>query len=109
MMSDLPPDAATLDRLIRARHSCRGYKADQVPRETIDTLLRIAQGAASWCNSQPWQAIVTSGEATEHFRDALHAHACAMNWADQTSRPEQPDFPFPTRYVGIYKERQRVT
>jgi nitroreductase len=109
MMSDLPPDAATLDCLIRARHSCRGYKADQVPRETIDTMLRIAQGAASWCNSQPWQAIVTSGEATTRFRDALYAHACSMSWADQTSRPEQPDFPFPARYVGIYKERQRET
>jgi nitroreductase len=108
-MSDLPPDAAALDRLIRARHSCRGYRADQVPRETIDTMLRIAQGAASWCNSQPWQAIVTEGEATERFRQALYAHACAMRWADQKSRPESPDFPFPARYVGIYKERQRET
>ena len=108
-MRDLPTDAATLDRLIRARHSCRGYKKDQVPRETIDTMLRIAQGAASWCNSQPWQAIVTSGEATERFRDALYAHACAMSWADQKTRPEQPDYPFPARYVGIYKERQRET
>jgi nitroreductase len=109
MMRDLPSDAATLDRLIRARHSCRGYKAVQVPRETIDAMLRIAQGAASWCNSQPWQAIVVSGEATERFRDALYAHACAMSWADQKSRPEQPDFPFPTHYAGIYKERQRET
>jgi nitroreductase len=109
MTSDLPADAATLDRLVRARHSCRGYKADQVPRETIDSMLRIAQGAASWCNSQPWHAIVTSGDATARFRDALYAHACAMSWADQKSRPEQPDFPFPARYAGIYKERQRET
>jgi nitroreductase len=109
MTSDLPADAATLDRLVRARHSCRGYKADQVPRETIDSMLRIAQGAASWCNSQPWHAIVTSGGATARFSDALYAHACAMSWADQKSRPEQPDFPFPARYAGIYKERQRET
>jgi nitroreductase len=109
MMADLPPDAATLDRLIRARHSCRGYRPDQVPRATIETMLRIAQGSASWCNSQPWQAIVTSGETTDRFRDALYAHACAMTWADQKTRPEQPDFPFPARYAGIYKERQRET
>jgi nitroreductase len=109
MMSDLPADAATLDRLIRARYSCRGYRPDQIPRETIDSMFRIAQGAASWCNSQPWQAIVTGGDATERFRDALYAHACSLSWADQKSRPEHPDFPFPTRYVGIYKERQRET
>src|SRR5207253_3385515 len=108
-MADLPPDAATLDRLIRTRHSCRGYKPDQVPRETIETMLRIAQGSASWCNSQPWQAIVTEGAETERFRDALYAHACGMSWADQKTRPEQPDFAFPARYVGIYKERQRET
>jgi nitroreductase len=108
-MRDLPTDAAALDRLVRTRHSCRAFKSDPVPSETIDAMLRIAQGAASWCNSQPWQAIVTSGEATERFRDALHAHARAMTWADQTSRPEQPDFPFPARYLGIYKERQRET
>jgi nitroreductase len=105
----LPPDAETLARLIRARHSCRGYLPDQVPRETIETMLRLAQGSASWCNSQPWQAIVTEGEATDRFRDALYAHAVAGSWDDQRGRPEQPDFPFPARYVGIYKERQRET
>lgn len=108
-MIDLPPDAATLARLIATRQSCRGYLPDQVPTETIETMLRIAQGTASWCNSQPWQAIVTSGAETERFRNALYAHATGGNWADQTARPETPDFAFPTRYVGVYKERQRET
>jgi nitroreductase len=108
-MADLPPDAATLNRLIRTRHSCRGYRPDQVPRETIETMLRIAQGSASWCNSQPWQAVVTEGAETERFREALFAHARGMSWADQKTRPERPDFPFPARYTGIYKERQRET
>ncbi len=105
----LPADAETLARLISERHSCRGYLPRQVPRETIDTMLAIAQGAASWCNSQPWQVIVTEGGETERFRDALYSFATSQNWADQTNRPEQPDFPFPARYVGIYKERQRAT
>lgn len=105
----MPTDAETLDRLIRTRHSCRGYRADPVPCATIDAMLRIAQGAASWCNSQPWQAIVTEGAETDRFRDALFAHASSMSWADQTTRPERPDFAFPARYAGIYKERQRET
>lgn len=105
----LPPDAQALARLVRDRHSCRGFLPDPVPRETIETMLTIAQGAASWCNSQPWQAIVTDAAETDRFRDALYAHALALDWGDQTRRPEQPDFPFPARYVGIYKERQRAT
>jgi nitroreductase len=105
----LPADAETLARLIAARHSCRGYLPTPVPRGTIETMLRLAQSTASWCNSQPWQAIVTEGAATERFRDALYAHATSNRWEDQKTRPEQPDFPFPERYVGIYKERQRET
>lgn len=108
-MTDLPPDAVTLARLVAARHSCRGFLPDAVPAHTIEAMLSIAQGTSSWCNSQPWQAIVTSGDATERFRAALYAHATAGDWADQTRRPEQPDFPFPERYVGIYKQRQRDT
>ncbi len=105
----LPTDAEVLARLVAARHSCRGYLSTRVPHATIETMLRIAQGSASWCNSQPWQAIVTEGEATERFREALYAHATRNRWEDQKTRPEQPDFAFPARYVGIYKERQRET
>jgi nitroreductase len=105
----LPADAEVLARLVAARHSCRGYLPTQIPHATIETMLRIAQGTASWCNSQPWKAIVTEGEATDRFRDALYAHATGNRWEDQKTRPEQPDFAFPARYVGIYKERQRET
>ena len=105
----LPDAAATLARLVGERHSCRGFLPSAVPRKTIETMLRIAQGTASWCNSQPWQAIVTEGDATDRFRDALYAYATGNRWEDQANRPEQPDFAFPARYVGIYKERQRET
>lgn len=104
-----PQDAATLARLIGERHSCRGYLSDAVPTARIREMLRMAQGAASWCNSQPWEVVVTEGEATERFRAALYAYASDLRWEDQKGRPESPDFPFPARYVGVYKERQRET
>ena len=107
--ADQTPDAVVLARLIGRRHSCRGYLPDEVPRARIEEMLAIAQGAASWCNSQPWQIIVTQGEATERFREALYAHAAGNRWEDQKTRPETPDFPFPARYTGVYKERQRET
>lgn len=107
--ADLSDDARTLARLVERRHSCRGFLPTQVPRATIDAMLAIAQGAASWCNSQPWETIVTEGAATDRFRERLYAFAAGRNWADQTNRPEQPDFAFPTRYVGVYKDRQRAT
>lgn len=101
---NLPADTQALARLVRDRHSCRAFLPAPVPRATIDAMLAIAQGSASWCNSQPWQAIVTEGTATDRFRAALHAHATSTDWAQ-----EAPDLAFPERYVGLYKERQRET
>ena len=102
----IPDDAATLSRLLANRYSCRGFRPDPVPQEKIAHMLEIAQMTASWCNSQPWQVIVTQGEGTERFREKLYAAALA----DVTSgTPPQmsADFEFPRAYTGIYKDRQR--
>ena len=69
----LPPDAGALTRLLVNRFSCRAFRPDPVPDALIDRMLTIAQLAPSWCNTQPWQVTITSGEATDRFRAALIA------------------------------------
>jgi nitroreductase len=103
---DWPAELITLSRLLAERYSCRAYRPESVPRARIEQMLAVAQMSASWCNSQPWQAIVTEGAGTERFRKALFEHAArdAVAPAGQTL---SPDFAFPTAYRGIYKERQR--
>lgn len=91
---------ATLETLLADRYSCRAYKPDAVPREIIDRILAAAQRTASWCNSQPWQVTITSGEATRKFRDALYPVAAS-------GAPNSGDFPFPREYRGVYLERRR--
>ncbi len=102
----LPADAEALSRLLAGRYSCRGYKSEPVPRATIEQMLGIAQMSASWCNSQPWQVIVTEGEGTEKFREKLYAAALADATKGQPPQMNA-DFEFPRAYTGIYKERQR--
>ncbi len=99
-------DAAVLSRLLASRYSCRGYKSEPVPRAVTETMLSIAQHTASWCNSQPWQVIVTEGEGTERFREALYAKALADAMAGGAPNMSG-DFDFPHAYTGVYKERQR--
>jgi nitroreductase len=89
-----------LEDLLASRFSCRAYKPDPVPRATIERILAAAQRTASWCNSQPWQVIVTSGEATKKFRDVIYAAA-------SSGAPASGDFPFPREYRGVYQERRR--
>lgn len=93
-------DVAALERLASGRYSCRAYQNRAVPRATIERLLKIAQRTPSWCNSQPWQVIITSGEATEKLRKLVYEEARAQTKA-------VPDFPFPREYIGVYLERRR--
>jgi len=93
-------DYASLSRLLNDRWSCRGFLPEQLPRDTIQRILALTQRTASWCNTQPWEVIVTAGAGTERFRQALFAHVMSQPQA-------HPDFPFPREYAGVYRERRR--
>lgn len=97
-MTETP--AQVLDTLLAERHSCRAFLPQRVPRETIESALRTAQRAASWCNSQAWQVSVASGEATERLRAKLLA-------AQLSGERGGSDFPFPAEYRGVYQARRR--
>jgi nitroreductase len=88
-----------LEALLRVRHSCRAFRPDPVPRATIDRILGLAQMTPSWCNTQPWRVIVTTGEETQSVRQVLQE---AVTGSDQG-----PDIAFPERYEGVARERRR--
>src|SRR5215831_1434758 len=88
-----------LEELLNERYSVRAFLPREVPRDIIEQVLKAAQRTASWCNSQPWQVVIASGEAKEKFRKAIHASA--------SSGVDDGDFPFPREYRGVYLERRR--
>jgi nitroreductase len=89
-----------LEELLDERYSCRAYRPDPVPRPIIDRVLTAAQRTASWCNSQPWQVVIASGEAKEKFRKLIYAEAASGAGDDH-------DFTPPREYLGVYQERRR--
>lgn len=90
-------DFEALERTLTNRRSCRGYTDEQVPRNVIEQILAAAQHTASWCNTQPWQLVITSGEATVKLRDALIT----------SSEGTGTDFDFPAAYTGVFDERRK--
>ena len=90
----------TLRKILAARFSCRAFRPDPVPRADIESIVSAAQKAPSWCNAQPWQLIITEGDETDRFRDALYDIA-------GTTAP-QPDMPWPEGYPGVYGNRRRA-
>ncbi|WP_205623110.1 nitroreductase [Sciscionella marina] len=87
-----------MDDLLAARHSCRGFLDKLVPQDVLEQLLTMAQQSPSWCNSQPWQLVITRGPATDRLRAALRDHS---------GDSDGPDFPFPEQYTGVYQQRRR--
>jgi nitroreductase len=98
-------EARVISRMLTERFSCRAYRNESVPHDIIQTMFRLAQSAASWCNSQPWHVHVTEGEATERFRETFYKRA--LSDAAAGAMVPESDFPFPAAYKGVYKERQR--
>jgi nitroreductase len=94
-------DYETLGAVLERRYSCRAFKPDPVPDATITDIVRAARRVPSWCNAQPWQVVITKGEATDRFRDKL------MNWAT-SGISATPDLEWPKGYSGAYGERRRT-
>jgi nitroreductase len=53
-----------------SRRSCRAFRPDPVPRQTILEILEAATHAPSWANTQPWEVYVAGGEALDRLRQA---------------------------------------
>ena len=93
------PSLPALEALFSARHSCRAFRPDPLPRAMIEDILRCAQKVPSWCNAQPWKVTVTSGAETDRLRHALTQAAMAGG--------HSPDLDFPKAYLDEYKARRR--
>jgi nitroreductase len=87
-----------LEELLNERYSVRAFLPKEVDRAIIEHVLKTAQRTASWCNSQPWQVVIASGDAKERFRNAIYAEASGGLGDDY-------DFTPPREYLGVYLER----
>ncbi len=83
------------------RYSCRRFKQDEVPIDLIHKILTAAQKTPSWCNTQPWDVHVVSGEALRTLSEKLEKQAAS-------GATPNPDFSFPERYEGDYRDRRKV-
>lgn len=88
-----------LNGILASRYSCRAYLDREVDRHVLEKIVESAQRTPSWCNTQPWQLLVTSKSQTERLRLTLGEAA--------ESDVMQPDLPFPARYAGVFDQRRK--
>ncbi|MFK7879022.1 nitroreductase [Roseobacter sp.] len=93
-------DINVLKHLLKTRYSCRAFRPDPVPKETIEQIVEAARHVPSWCNAQPWHVTLTQPDATDRFRAGL-AEVVAND------APEL-DLTGPDTYPGVYGDRRRT-
>lgn len=91
----------SFDDLMARRWSCREFRPEPVDEEVLTQLFTTAQRTASWCNTQPWQVHLLSGDDAAWLGKELSAHILAGGEASA-------DLPIPTSYSGVYDERRRA-
>ncbi|HID01698.1 MAG TPA: hypothetical protein EYP18_00595, partial [Desulfobacterales bacterium] len=56
---------------IKTRRSIRKFTTDTVPRKDLEELIEIARWSPSYKNSQPWEAVILSGEKKKALSKTL--------------------------------------
>ena len=54
--------------LMAERHSARLFQKKEIPQETLKSIISTALDSPSWCNSQPWNIYVASGNTLSEIR-----------------------------------------
>ncbi len=81
---------------ITTRKSIRAFKPDPVPAEVLRDIVRVAQQAPSWANTQPWEFAIVGGKKLEEIK---------LAFAGRSGERPAPDFAGPGRLPEPYAAR----
>lgn len=87
---------------IKSRKSVRAFTDQEVPKETIERILQIAQRAPSGTNTQPWHSYVCTGK----IRDAIVRDVSEMFDQGRSEKYEDYDY-YPATWKDIHRDRRR--
>jgi nitroreductase len=95
---------------IKTRRSIRKFTTDTVPRKDLEELIEIARWSPSYKNSQPWEAIILSGEKKKELSKTLVGllkddKANSPDLAAPTSWPDRED----TNIKNLMAKRMELT
>ena len=71
---------------VKSRHSVRRFSKKRVSTTDVEAIVKLAQLAPSWVNSQPWKIYATTGKTLEQIKTDYETK-------DRNSEKSHPDFP----------------
>ncbi len=98
-MNESPIVTMSMEEAIKSRRSVRGYLSKPVPDVVIRKAFELAQLSPSNSNIQPWWVFVASGTSRDNIQKQVYDLA-------SEGESSQPDFAYPERFDGAYRNRQ---
>jgi nitroreductase len=107
-MSPSDHGVAAVDAAITSRMSVRSFTQQEVARETLQDILRVASRAPSGTNTQPWKVYVVQGCSRQTLVDKVCAahDAVRADPALAAQYKEAYDY-YPEKWVSPYIDRRR--
>ncbi|WP_028602209.1 nitroreductase [Ottowia thiooxydans] len=107
-LNALIPDPSSVDAAIENRFCVRAFLPDQVPREMLEEVLRLASRAPSGSNAQPWKVYVLQGAAKAGLVEKTCAAHDALREHPELESKFRPDYDYyPRSWVDPYRARRR--
>ncbi|MEW6996968.1 nitroreductase [Colwelliaceae bacterium BS250] len=88
-----------IKKLLKQRHSVRGFREDEVAPELLTEVFSLAQHSVSNCNTQPWKTFVASGSVKDQLKQRL------VETVVSGAKPDS-DFQYYSAFNGEHRERQ---
>jgi nitroreductase len=103
-----PQGVEAVDHAITSRRSIRRFLPTEVPRETLEDILRVASRAPSGTNTQPWRVHVLTGDARQGLVDKVTAAFMGSGLVDHHQAPYKEEYDYyPAQWVSPYIDRRR--
>lgn len=99
-----PEIQRVVDQVIQGRRSVRAFLPTPVSQETILEILDVAARSPSGTNTQPWQAIVVTGEKKKALSKELVE--TALDPARDANHSQEYSY-YPDKWVTPYIDRRR--
>ncbi len=84
--------------VVNKRSSVRNFKEDEIPVEVLEDIVRTAERAPSWENSQPWNVYIATGETLKRIKEI---------WADKYADKIKGSPDMPTGHRTDFSNRSR--
>ena len=92
------------DEAILSRQSIRAFLPREVPRETVEEILRVAARAPSGTNTQPWKAYELAGEPRAELAQRIVA---AFDDPAVAATHKREYAYYPEKWMSPYVDRRR--